>query len=164
MTDAEVGAEADEALPAGLRARLDQLFRTDALASGLGVDLVDWAPGRAEVRWTPSDEHANFLGSVHGGAIFSCADVAFAVANNSRGQISVALSVDVQFLAAAQPGLPLRATAVEQSRSRRIASYQLRVEEAGGGALVASFAALGYRTDRWHFGAEAWPTSWRDQP
>ena len=31
------------------------------------------------------------------------------------------------------------------------------------GELVASFHALGYRTDRWHFGEDAWPRGWRER-
>jgi acyl-CoA thioesterase len=93
--------------------------------------------------------------------LFSLADLAFAVANNSWGRVCVALSVEVQFLQPGRPGRALRATAVEQSRRRRIASYVLRVED--GDALVASFHALGYRSDRWHFGEDAWPETWRAQ-
>ena len=100
---------------------------------------------------------------MHGGALFSLADMAFAVANNSWGRVGLALSVDVQYVLAAVPGVALRATATEQSRSRRIASHLLRVEEADGERrLVASFHALGYRTDRWHFGEDAWPQAWRE--
>lgn len=144
--------------------RLDELFRSDPLAARLGVELVGWHPGFAEVRATPGPELASFLGPVHGGALFSLADVAFAVANNSWGRVGLALSVDVQYVVAATPGVALRATATEQSRSRRIASHLLRVEEdEGRRRLVASFHALGYRTDRWHFGEDAWPQPWRDR-
>jgi acyl-CoA thioesterase len=147
-----------------LASRLDELFRADPLADRLGVELVRWRPGFAEVRATPGTELTSFLGGVHGGALFSLADMAFAVANNSWGRVGVALSVEVQYVLGASPGVSLRATATEQSRSRRIASYLLRVEEADGdGRLVASFHALGYRTDRWHFGEGAWPEAWKAQ-
>jgi acyl-CoA thioesterase len=146
-------------MPAALQRRLDALFRSDPLARSIGAELATWAPGSAEVRAVPGDAALNFLGTVHGGVLFSLADIAFAVANNSWGRMCVALSVDVQFLRPGRPGRQLRATAVEQSRSRRIASYALRVEE--GDELVASFHALGYRTERWHFGQDAWPETWR---
>ena len=146
-----------------LAGRLDELFRTDPMAARLGVELVRWHPGFAEVRATPGADLTSFLGGVHGGALFALADMAFAVANNSWGRVGLALSVDVQYVVGAVAGVALRATAQEQSRSRRIASHLLRVEEAEGGRLVASFHALGYRTDRWHFGEDAWPRAWREQ-
>lgn len=152
--------------------QLDRMFRADPLAQRLGVSLVRWHPGFAEVRVTPGNELASFLGPVHGGALFAVADIAFSVANNSWGRVGVALSVDVQYVRPAMPAAPLRATATEQSRSRRVASYLLRVEAVdgegeggddgeGSGELVASFHALGYRTDRWHLGEDAWPEAWR---
>ena len=55
---------------------------------------------------------------------------------------------------AAQPTQPPVAVAVERSRIRRIASYQVQVTH--GDELVAD-VGLGYRTDRWHFGEDAWP-------
>ena len=146
-------------LPSALRDRLDRLFRADPVADQLGARLVDWTPGRAEVRATPGPQHASFLGPVHGAVLFSLADVAFSVANNSWGRVCVALSVSVDYLRAAQPGRELTITAFEQSRTRRIASHLGRITE--GADLVATFQHLGYRTDHWHFGEEAWPASWR---
>jgi acyl-CoA thioesterase len=161
--DGEAAVEAGGE-PNPLHDRLDDLFRADPLSARLGARLVRWQPGFAEVVATPGPELANFLGTVHGGAVFSLADIAFAVANNSWGRMGLALSVDVQYVRAATPGVALRAVARERSRTRRNATYALRVEEAEGErALVASFQALGYRTDRWHFGEDAWPPAWREK-
>lgn len=142
--------------------RLDALFRSDPFASGLGGELIGWSGGEARLRWTPGPEHGNFLGLVHGGALFSLADAALAVASNSWGRICVALSVEAQFLAASSPGRPVVAVARERSRTRRTAAYGIDVTaEDDPEALVAAFQGLTYRTDGWHLGTDAWSEEWR---
>jgi acyl-CoA thioesterase len=141
--------------------RLDAVFRADPYLSRLGVDLDHWHGGNAVVRWTPGPGDCNFVGSVHGGALFSLADAALGVASNSWGRICVALSIEAQFLLAVQAGEPLVATAIERSRTRRTAAYGIEVVSDGDGTLRAAFQALAFRTGRWHLGAEAWPEDWR---
>lgn len=141
------------------RDAMTALFERDTLASTLGVTLEDWGAGWARVEFTPGDAHRNFAGTVHGGAIFSAADVAFAVACNSWGPSAVALSVDVHFLEAVAPGERLVIEATERSRTRRTGSYQLDVHAED--RQVASLHAMAYRTAVWHLGEDAWPASWR---
>jgi acyl-coenzyme A thioesterase PaaI-like protein len=71
----------------------------------------------------------------------------------------VALTIDVHYLAVPEAGTPLQAEAAERSRTRRTASYLIEVTGADG--LVASLHAMVYRTNRWHFGADAWPEEWQ---
>ena len=126
----------------------------------LGIELVDWGLGWSEVRVTPAAGHGNFLGTVHGGLLFSLADVALSYAGNSWGRMSLALSMEVQYLKAAETGAELRAVARCRSRSRRIASFAVDVTAAGE-TLIASFQAINYRVDRWHLDESAWPDDWR---
>lgn len=147
--------------PGDTHARLDALFRSDPYATLLGVELTGWGSGEARLRWTPGASHDNFIGVVHGGALFSLADAALAAASNSWGRVCVALSVDAQFLAAPPLGQPLAVTARERARTRRTASYGIEVTGGDGDGLVAAFQGLVYRTDRWHLGPEAWPEEWR---
>ena len=140
------------------RDRLDAVFRGDRLAALLGAELEDWGPGWSRVSWTPDVAHENFAGAIHGGAIFTLADAAFAVACNSWGRQAVALTIDVHFLRAVSAGTPLVAAGTERSRSRRTGSYQLDVH--AGDRQVASLHAMAFRTDEWHLGADAWPADW----
>jgi acyl-CoA thioesterase len=138
------------------------LFRRDSLARLLGVELVDWDGGQARLRWMAGPDHCNFVGGVHGGALFSLADTGLAVASNSWGRVCVALSVEAQFLAPAPKGEPLLARARERSRSRRTASYLIEVvTEADQETLLATFQAMAFRTDRWHLGPGAWADEWK---
>lgn len=138
---------------------LDELFRGDGFARVLGAELDDWGGGWARVRWTPRDEHVNFGGVVHGGAVFGLGDYAFAVASNSWGRVAVALTVDVQFLRGVRPGVALTAEARERSRSRRTGAYLIEVSDPD--RLVASLHAMVYRIDGWHLGEGAWDDGWR---
>jgi acyl-CoA thioesterase len=49
--------------------------------------------GRAQAKMTLQPHHCNALGTVHGGAIFTLADFAFAAASNSHGTVAVALPI-----------------------------------------------------------------------
>lgn len=138
---------------------LDELFRGDGFGRLLGAELQDWGGGWARVGWTPHDEHVNFGGVVHGGAVFGVGDYAFAVASNSWGRVAVALTVDVQFLCGVQSGVTLTAEARERSRSRRTGAYLIEVRDPE--RLVASLHAMVYRVDAWHLGEDAWDEGWR---
>jgi acyl-CoA thioesterase len=138
---------------------LDELFRGDGFARLLGAELEDWGGGWARVRWTPGEEHLNFGGAVHGGAVFGLGDYAFAVASNSWGRVAVALTVDVQFLHGVKPRSALVAEARERSRSRRTGAYLIEVHDED--QLVASLHAMVYRIDGWHLGEDAWDDVWR---
>jgi phenylacetic acid degradation protein PaaD len=143
------------------RARLEAMFLGDAYVGGLGAELVDWDGGRATFRLVPEARHCNFVGSIHGGALFSLADTALGVACNSWGRICVALTIETQFLSAPVAGEVLVATAVERSRTRRTGAYAIDVVTEADGTLRAGFSAMVFRTGRWHLGEDAWPEEWR---
>jgi len=143
-----------------LRDRLDLVLRDSGFGRLVGVEVVDWEPGRARTRLVPGADQTNVHGFVHGGALFAVADTAFEVACNSYGRVSVGLDVSVHYAAPAQPGEALVAEALEVTRSRRVASY--RVEVKGDDKLVRCTAlAVAFRTDRWHLGEDQWPPEWR---
>jgi acyl-CoA thioesterase len=146
--------------PETKRARLDALFQGDAYVKALGAELLEWDGGRAVVRLAPGPEHFNFVGSIHGGALFSLADAALGVASNSWGRVCVALTVEIQFLSAPADHV-LVATAVERSRTRRTAAYAIDVTSEDDGVLRATFQAMVFRTGRWHLGEDVWPEEWR---
>ena len=142
------------------REAMDRLFRGDGFAGTLGVELVDWGPGWADVAMELGEGLTNFGGTVHGGVVFSVGDIAFSVACNSWGRQAVALAVDVQFLAAVPQGSRLLARARERSTTRRTGAYL--VEVLAGDRLVASLHAMAHRSSRWHLGERAWDAAWRE--
>jgi acyl-CoA thioesterase len=152
-----------DAFPGDNRARLEAIFAGDTFVREIGVELVDWGGGHATVRLRPEARHANFVGTGHGGMIFTLADAAIGVASNSWGRVSMLLSAQAQYLTAAPLGEPLLARAAERSRTRRTVSLGIDVTSEESGALRASLQAICFRTGRWHLGEDAWPEDWRAQ-
>lgn len=123
---------------------LRRFFRRDRFAAGAGIRLVDCGPGRAVARMTLKAGHMNGVDVAQGGAVFTLADFAFAVACNSRGPVVLAIDVSISFLAATTRGT-LTATAREVSRSARLSRVEVEVRDAKGGA-VALFHGTAYVT------------------
>jgi acyl-CoA thioesterase len=101
--------------------------RADKAAAGVGVRLLDVAPGRATVAMTVEERHVNGHGICHGGYLFLLADAALAYASNSHGVSAVAAGADIAFLRPVQLGAELEAEAVEVDVSGRSGLYDVHV-------------------------------------
>ncbi|MGE5702639.1 MAG: hydroxyphenylacetyl-CoA thioesterase PaaI [Clostridia bacterium] len=124
----------------------------DAFGQYLGIRLLELGEGRAVAEVTVDEHMLNAHGTVHGGLIFSLADFVFAAASNSYGKTSVALSMNIGYMAAARTGERLVATAVEENRTPRTAWYRIKVENERG--LVAALDALVYRKSEYFVSIE----------
>ena len=129
--------------------RVAQLADKDRFARAMGVTLVDGGPGHAKVAMTVREEHLNFNGGCHGGAIFAFADAAFGLASNSHGLIAAGIDAHITYQTAAGLGDELLASATEVSRSRKLAVYRIDVTRADG-AMISSFTGTVYVTARHH--------------
>jgi acyl-CoA thioesterase len=125
------------------REALRSFIGKDRFAAWVGIELLSLGEGKSKARLALQDHHRNGLGIVHGGAIFSLADLAFAAAVNSRGRASVAIHCTISYLKAAQGGI-LYAEAREISCGSKIAVYHIQVTEESG-ELVATFEGMAYR-------------------
>jgi acyl-CoA thioesterase len=121
----------------------EPFFERDSWARGAGIELVVVSPGRATVRMPVDARHANSHGTVHGGAIFTLADTAFALASNSHGVPAAAINASISYVTAASGGT-LYATAEEFSLNPKIATYTVTVTD-DEGAKVAIFQGMVYR-------------------
>jgi acyl-CoA thioesterase len=115
----------------------------DRFAAGLGIELLEAENGKAKAKLDITDEHLNALDIAHGGAIFSLADLTFAAASNSHGNIALAINANISFLKAAGKGT-LYAEGFETSRNFRIATYTINITNKKG-ELIASFQGMVYR-------------------
>jgi acyl-CoA thioesterase len=122
---------------------IKKFFKGDRLAEYLGIELVEVSMGKAVARMEVKDEHLNGINTVHGGAIFTLADFAFAVAANSHGRVTVAINVSISFMKAATSGT-LTAIANEISLNPKIATYTVNICNEDG-ELIAIFQGLAYR-------------------
>ena len=119
-------------------------IEAEPYAGKLGLRLVELEPGRAVVEMPVHDEMSNIFGMIHGGAIFSLIDEAFQASCNSHGTVAVALNVNVTYHQPPQKKGKLKAESVELHRSKRTATYQIRVTD-DEETLIASCLALAYR-------------------
>ena len=124
--------------------KLKQFFSThDLFARHAGIELVDVRPGWAKASMKIEPFHFNAAGTVHGGAIFTLADFAFAVASNSHGTMAMGINTSVSFVKAALKG-NLHAEATEQSKGPKLASYSVIVTD-DDSDVVAIFQGMVYR-------------------
>ena len=115
----------------------------DAYAQAAGIELVDTGDGRAAVKMHIEDRHKNSHGTVHGGAIFTLADTAFALASNSHGVPAAAINAHISFVRSATSGT-LFARAEEFSINPKIATYTVTVTD-DAGEKIAIFQGMVYR-------------------
>jgi len=120
-----------------------EIMRKDRFAAMLGIELLEASDGKAKAKLEIKDEHLNAIDIAQGGAIFSLADLAFAAASNSHGNIAVAINANISFVKAAGKGI-LFAEAVETSLNNRIATYTINITNSQG-ELIACFQGMVYR-------------------
>jgi acyl-CoA thioesterase len=122
---------------------LQRLVAQDAFARSIGIEVPEYGDGRASARMTIEPRHLNSTGALHGGAIFSLADAAFAVASNSHGTVAVSIEASISYFTAVKSGV-VTAEAREVSRNHKLATYLIDVTD-GSGAPVAQFRGTVYR-------------------
>jgi acyl-CoA thioesterase len=121
----------------------DPFFSKDTWARDAGIVLLDVSPGRAKVRMQVEERHKNSHGTVHGGAIFTLADTAFALASNSHGVPAAAINAHISYVKSASGGT-LYADAEEFSVNPKIATYTVTISDTDG-MKIAIFQGMVYR-------------------
>ena len=120
-----------------------KMFANDRFIHHVGIELVDLGPGAATARLAIRPQHLNGLDIVQGGAIFTLADFAFAVAANSHGNVAVGLNCGITYIKAVRGGV-LTARAREVSKNQKVATYTVDITDEQHEA-VAVFQGLAYR-------------------
>jgi acyl-CoA thioesterase len=122
---------------------IKKFFATeDKFARHSGIELVDAGLGWAKASMKIEPYHLNGAKTVHGGAMFTLADFAFAVASNSHGTLAMGINTSMSFVKAGLKGT-LHAEAREQSRNARLASYAVTLTD-DEGDIVALFQGMVY--------------------
>ncbi|WP_300155893.1 hotdog fold thioesterase [Solidesulfovibrio sp.] len=117
----------------------------DPFARMLGIRLIEAGPGYAKTAMDIADNLKNGAGIAHGGAVFTLADLAFAVASNSHGKLSLAVAAAISYVKAGTGGT-LYAEAKEVSLGARMGTYAIAITNDAGEA-VAAFQGTVYRKD-----------------
>lgn len=118
-------------------------FDNDRFAAFVGIKLVEVKTGYAKANLEITDNHLNAVNIVQGGVIFTLADVAFAAAANSYGQISLAINANISYFKPPK-GKILIAEANEISASNKIASYNIDIFDEDK-EIIARFTGMAYR-------------------
>ncbi|MBC7189405.1 PaaI family thioesterase [Candidatus Aerophobetes bacterium] len=124
--------------------KIEEKLQKDPYAEYLGIKLEEVKEGYARASLKIKEEFLNFSGYVHGGAIFSLADQAFAAASNSRGELALAIQMNICYVKAPSVGDILHAEAKEEHLGGKIALYHIKVKNSHN-ALIAEAQGIVYR-------------------
>lgn len=122
--------------------KIKKYFENDRFAALAGIEILEIKKGWSRVKMNITEKHLNGVGIVHGGAIFTLADLAFAAAANSHGNVSVGINASISYMKAGK-GKILMAEAQEVSRNPRLSSYTVRVTDEEED-LIAIFQGMAY--------------------
>ena len=121
-----------------------EFFKGDVFAStttGIQIDAAQ--PGYAKVSLDIEPRHLNALGMVMGGAIFTMADYAFAIASNVGDETVVTINSQISYLGTAK-GKRLIAEAKPLKNGRSTCVYNIDVEDELG-TQVANIQVTGFK-------------------
>lgn len=113
-----------------------ELFAGDKFATqAAGCRVVEARRGHAVCEMVLADIHYNAMGGVMGGAIFTLADFALAIACNIGEEPTVSVSNTIEFMSAAK-GTKLIATCDVDKSGRRLGFYTVDVRDDMGRAVA----------------------------
>ena len=127
-------------LPENIRERIRGINNAPFIRD-FGMELVSISDeGEVQITMDAGDKH-NALGSAHGGAVFTVADQAFAIASNLGPELQVAMFASMTYIRPARG--KLLAVAKKIGETKRTSVYEVKVFE--NGELVAIFQGNGYK-------------------
>lgn len=118
--------------------KLDEIrerFFHDRFATVNGAVIEEVSKGYAKCSMQVTDNHKNALGAVMGGAIFTLADFAFAVATNWQEMTVVSLNASITFLGRAK-GDTLIAEAKKIRSGKRTCYYMVEITDELGSQIA----------------------------
>ena len=88
--------------------RIDEVNGHGGLNALLGIEVTHWEDGAGTVVFTPTDQHINLAGLVHGGSMMSLLDVALSLPGSYEDpplklMPGLTLSLNTSFISAARP-------------------------------------------------------------
>ncbi len=124
--------------------KLRKLFeKKDRFAKLLGFDIVEIKEGYAKVEANIQDAYLNAADVLHGGYLFSLADYAFAIASNSKNNLSLAINANITFHKSISKG-KIETIAKEIKDGKNIASYEIIIQDENSN-LLATFTGTVFR-------------------
>lgn len=115
---------------------LIQERNTSCFARLIHLEVTKIEPGYAEAVMPVTEETRNSIGILHGGCLYTAADVAAGAASASRGGTSVTLNADFHYLRSGTDSTSILAVAKELKNGRRTRLYQVSVCDQDGKVLA----------------------------
>ncbi|HET9785396.1 MAG TPA: hydroxyphenylacetyl-CoA thioesterase PaaI [Terriglobales bacterium] len=115
---------------------MSELLARDRASQALGMELLDYGPGRARLRMRITAAMIQGHSTCHGGYVFTLADSAFAAACNSHGYAAVASGCSIEYLRPVVLDDDLIAEASEQALAGRSGVYNVTVSNQHGDTVA----------------------------
>lgn len=122
--------------------KVKEFFMQDKFAMNMGIEILKADSEESICAFDITPAHFNAGNTVQGGAIFTLADLAFAVAANCEGRHTVTQSASVSFIKPGK-GKRLFASATKISSGKTTCHYSVRVTNEED-VLVAHMTVNGY--------------------
>ena len=123
--------------------KIKEYFLNDKYAELTGIKTVDIKEGYCKAEMEVLPKHLNAAGIIQGGAIFTLADFAVAVAANTRGQMALSIQAGISFIKGISKG-KIYAIATEVSEAKKLGNYEEKIKDESG-EIIASFQSMVYR-------------------
>lgn len=125
---------------------LNDFFGHDRFAEHIGCKIVEGSLDHGVAELVIEDHHRNALGNVMGGAIFTLADFALAMASNVGQNPSVSVASTVEYLSATR-GTKLIATCNADKSGRHLGFYTTEVTDDTGRRIALVTTTVFRETD-----------------
>src|SRR5690554_191714 len=106
---------------------ISKMLKNDAFSQWLGIEVLESESGYCKIGMKIRKEMVNGFGVCHGGITYSLADSALAFASSSRGNISLALENNINYIKKVEVGDTLTAETEELQNGRTIGVYKVRI-------------------------------------
>lgn len=123
--------------------KIKKYFQGDLFAKYNHIELLEVKQGYAKASMVICENHYNGARIVHGGAIFTLADFAFAVACNTYEYLALSIHSEITIHQSISEGT-LIAEANEISLHPKLGTYDVTITNEKH-ELIASFRGLAYR-------------------
>ncbi len=108
-----------------------------------GITIEDARPGFARCSFVPDERHLNAVGTVMGGALFTLADFAFAIAANTDSPLTQSLTSQMTFHTVGKRDVKITAEAQCVRAGRTTCYYNVTITDETG-RLIATAVTSGY--------------------
>ena len=108
---------------------VEERSKRNAFANLAGIRVVDLEEGHAVVELHVNKNHLNPIGSIHGGCLYTMADIAAGTAASSYGYNATTLCSDIHYLNAGLNTTYLRAEAKAIKHGKRTMVFDISIHD-----------------------------------